>query len=615
MRILGLSLSADTHASLLIDGEIKSCVGEERIARIKNYTGFPYRAIEEVLKLESLKPSDIDLVTVGFKDYMNIKDPLTIKILMERGGDIDFSNEKPWWFRKSNLKSAIKGDLKRLLNIDDKNFNFGDSIKEKLKEMGILAPVKTVEHHIAHALSAYYFSNKKKNLVITADGYGDGLCGAVYKGIDGQLTEISNTPQLHSLGVMYAAATKFLGFKSHKHEGKLTGLAAYGDPQKIYENLSKIVRYDQSEGSILFDLKKLRYGSKYLNRLKTYYRLLNGSYLPGELTHPLLNYYEKISIGLSKEDVSAGTQKVFEEIFVKHFKTMIQKTGITDLAVAGGNFANVKLNQRLLEETGATSITIHPNMGDGGVAIGSAIYYQIQEDKKNKKEYKPRRLKNVYLGNDIDLKSFLAEAKKEQYHIEEYKNSSKRVAELLAKGFIVGRISGKMEYGPRALGNRSIIAHPFNKNINDDLNKRLTRTEFMPFAPSVCKNKADKYYEGAKSAEYPGEFMTITLNVKKEGQAAEAVNHVDNTARPHFVDEENNKEFFNVLTEFEKLSGYPILINTSFNKHEEPIVRSALDGLERLKDDSVQYLAVGNTVVSKTKNVENYQDPIPMLPK
>ncbi len=613
MNILGLSLSADTHASLLIDGEIRSCVGEERLARIKNYTGFPYRAIEEVLKLESISPSEIDLVTVGFKDYLSIQDPLDVKILMERGGDIDFSNEKPWWYRRSIIASSINGDLKRIFNINDKRSTFGDAINLKLKEMGINAPIKSVEHHIAHALSAYYFSNKRNNLVITADGYGDGLSGAVYKGIDGELTEIYRTSKLHSLGVLYAAATKFLGFKSHRHEGKLTGLAAYGNPDILYDDLSKIVNYNSNNKSIVFNLKKLGYGSKYLNRIKTYYRLLNGSYLPGELTHPLLNYYKKIANNASKEDISAATQKIFEEIYVKYFTDMIKETGLTDLAVAGGNFANVKLNQRLLEETGATSITIHPNMGDGGVAIGSAIYHQLIDDKQKGKKYKPRRLKNVYLGNDVNIKEFLLEAKKENFHIEEYQDSSQKVAELIAKGFIVGRISGKMEYGPRALGNRSIIAHPFNKNINDDLNKRLTRTEFMPFAPSILKEKAEKYYESASLAEYPGEFMTITLNVKKEGAPAEAVNHVDNTARPHFVDKYNNAEFYNVLSEFEKLSGFPIVINTSFNKHEEPIVRSAMDGLARLKDDSVQYLAVGNVIVSKNEDLVSYQDEIPML--
>jgi carbamoyltransferase len=613
MIILGLSLSADTHASLLIDGEIKACVGEERLARIKNYTGFPYRAIEEVLRLESIDPSDIDLVTVGFSDYLNIRTPMDIEILMERGGDIDFSNEKPWWYRKAILASSINGDLKRLFKLADNRESLGSFMREKLNDMNIIAPIKKVDHHTAHALSAYYFSNKRKNLVLTADGYGDGLCGAVYTGIDGALTSISNTPKLHSLGVMYAASTKFLGFKSHKHEGKLTGLAAYGDPDRLYNQLSKIVSYDNKNNTILFNLDVLEYNnSKIINRIKTYYRLFNGSYLPGGLTHPILNYLNKIAKGASKEDVSAATQKVFEEIYLKHVSAMVKKTGLTDLAVAGGNFANVKLNQRLLQETGATSITIHPNMGDGGTAIGSAIYHQLIQDKKDGKEYQPRRLKNVYLGNDIDEKSFLAHIKTGDYHIEEYQDSAKRVAELIADGYILGRISGRMEYGPRALGNRSILAHPFNKDINDDLNKRLTRTEFMPFAPSVQKDKSAKYYDDAKRAEYPGEFMTITLNVKKEGQLAEAVNHVDNTARPHFVDKNNNSDYCDILTEFEKLSGYPIIINTSFNKHEEPIVRTAMDGLERLKDDSVQYLVVGNIIVSKNKFVKNYQDSIPM---
>lgn len=615
MVILGLSLSSDTHASLLVDGEIKSCVGEERLSRIKNYTGFPFRAIKEVLKLESLDPKDVDLVSVGFEDYLEIRNPLDIELLLKRGGEIDFANEKPWWYRKKTISSSIIGDAKRILNLRDNRPSFEFYIRNELNSMGITAPIKSVDHHTSHALSAYYFSDKKNNLVITADGYGDGFSGAVFTGLNGELKKIASTSKLHSMGSLYSASTKYLGFKSHRHEGKLTGLAAYGNPDELYDSFSKIVKLSDSNDSFIFDLKKLNYNpsSKVYNRIKDYYRLFKGSWLPGRITHPLLNYLSFVAKNKTKEDIAAATQKIFEDLYIKHVTEMIKKTGLTDLALAGGNFANVRLNQRLLEETGATSMFVHPNMGDGGTAIGSAIYFHLQHEKTIGVEYKTRRLKNVYLGNDVDIKSFIKDAKKYDFSIEEHVNSAAKVASLIAQGYIIGRISGKMEYGPRALGNRSIIAHPFNKGINDDLNKRLTRTEFMPFAPSVLKEKAEKYYYNANNAEYPGEFMTTTLNVKDEGKIAEAVTHIDNTARPHFVDQENNKDYFEVLSEFEKLSGYPIIINTSFNKHEEPIVRSAQDGIERLKDGSVQYLSIGNFIVSKKQKEVSYQKPIPQL--
>ena len=615
MIILGLSLSSDTHASLLIDGEIKSCVGEERLSRTKNHTGFPFRAINEVLKLESLDPKDIDLVSVGFKDYLEIRNPLDVELLLKRGGEIDFANEKPWWYRRKTIFSSMIGDAKRILNIRDNRTSFGFRIREELNSMGINAPIKSVDHHTAHALSAYYFSNKKNNLVITADGYGDGFSGAVFTGLNGKLQKIASTSKLHSMGSLFSASTKLLGFKSHRHEGKLTGLAAYGNPDELYDSFNKIVKLSDSNDSFIFDLKQLNYNpsSKIFNRIKDYYRLFNGSWLPGRLTHPLLNYLDIVAKNKTKEDIAAATQKIFEDLYLKHVTAMIKKTGLTDLALAGGNFANVRLNQRLLEETGATSMFVHPNMGDGGTAIGSAIYFHLKNEKEKGIEYKTRRLKNVYLGNDVDIKSFISNAKNQDLLIEEHPNSAAKVASLIAQGYIIGRISGKMEYGPRALGNRSIIAHPFNKGINDDLNKRLTRTEFMPFAPSVLKEKAEKYYYNAINAEYPGEFMTTTLNVKDEGKIAEAVTHIDNTARPHFVDQENNKDYFEVLSEFEKLSGYPIIINTSFNKHEEPIVRSAHDGIERLKDGSVQYLSIGNFIVSKKEKEISYQEPIPQL--
>ena len=241
MIILGLSLSSDTHAALLIDGEIKSCVGEERLSRIKNYTGFPFRAIKEVLKLESLDAKDVDLVSVGFEDYLGIQNPLDIEILMKRGGDIDFANEKPWWYRKNTIISSIHGDVKRILKMKDNRPSFGYHIREELNSMGITAPIKSVDHHTSHALSAYYFSNKKNNLVITADGYGDGLSGAVFTGLNGDLQKIASTSKLHSMGSLYSASTKYLGFKSHKHEGKLTGLAAYGNPDVLYDSFEACV--------------------------------------------------------------------------------------------------------------------------------------------------------------------------------------------------------------------------------------------------------------------------------------------------------------------------------------------------------------------------------------
>lgn len=615
MVILGLSLSSDTHASLLIDGEIRSCIGEERLTRQKNFIGLPYLAIKEVLELESLSGDDIDLVTVGFEGYLEVKDKVDIDVLLGRRDQIDFSNEKPWWYRKEKIKSSLYSDLRRLFGLKDNRKNFGEFLKEELRKLGITAPIQTVDHHTAHAMSAYYFSNKKKNLVITADGYGDGLSSAVYIGDNGNLSQIFCTDDKNSLGVLYAAATKFLGYKSHKHEGKLTGLAAFGDPEKVSKELHKIAIYNRETHAFEFDFKKLNCSKlPIINRILYYKDMITGSYLPGALTRSLLKYYGKISKGLTNEDIAAGTQKFFEDMYVKHVRAMIKQTEITDLALAGGNFGNVKLNQRLLQETGATSIFIHPNMGDGGTAIGSAAYcYVEQQQKEADYKYEPRRLKHVYLGTGVDVKELLDVSKIRGYRIHKCKNTSKEAAQLLADGFIIGRLSGKMEYGPRSLGNRSIIAHPFNKDINNEVNKRLSRTEFMPFAPSVLKEKADIYYKGSKEAEYAAEFMTITLDVKEEGRIAEAVNHVDNTARPHFVDDNNNPEYADLLREFGKISGHPILINTSFNRHEEPIIRSATDGLDRLEDESVHYLLAEDYIISKAKEPISYIGSIPKL--
>ena len=608
MVILGLSLSSDSHASLLVNGEIRSCIGEERLSRIKNHIGFPRLAINEILEIEKINGDDIDMVTVGFSDYLDGKDKIDMDVMFGLKDQIDYSNEKPWWYRKEKIKSSLWSDISRLTGLPDRRRTYRKYLEDELMKLGISAPIYAVNHHVAHAMSAYYFSNKEKNLVITADGYGDGLSGAVFIGDKGGLKKIHSTDAKNSIGLVYSAATKFLGYKSHRHEGKLTGLAAYGNPDKISIKLHEIVNYDEKCGSFIFNLSRLKCpASPIVHRLYYYFDMIRGTYLPGYLMRSLLSYYDKISTGVSKEDIAAGTQKFFEDIYVHHVKHMINETGCTDLALAGGNFANVKLNQRLLQDTGATSVFIHPNMGDGGVAIGAAAYCYLQDKQKiSSYQYKPRRLENVYLGSDIVENDLVKIAQQRGYYIHESINVAKEAAKIIADGYIVGRISGRMEYGPRSLGNRSIIAHPFNKEINDELNKRLSRTEFMPFAPSVLKEKAHLYYEGSLDAEYPAEFMTITLDVKEQGGVASAVNHIDNTARPHFVDNNNNPEYAELLKEFEKLSGYPILINTSFNRHEEPIVRTVIEALDRLEDESVQYLVVNNYIVRKSKNPISY---------
>ena len=597
-----MNLSSDTHASILKDGEISSCIGEERYSRIKNHIGFPQQSIKAALAQSSLHGSDIDYVAVGFEGYLKLTDMNDISVLFGLKDQIDFSNEKPLAYRLIKLRNSLGEDFKRLFRFSKSNFTLDSVLRRELARLGIECPVIAVDHHTAHAMSSYYFSNKNEALVITGDGYGDGKSGAIYKAKNGVLDEVSFSEDKNSLGLIYSAITKFCGFKSHRHEGKITGLAAYGDGEAVFKELKNFIKLNENNLNFEIDFHVLNVPRSAIYRRLLFYKdLITGSYLPGFTTRNLLKIFKKKFSTTSKEDLSAGVQLLFETLYKEQIQLAIEKTGLKFVCLAGGNFANVRLNQKIIEETDATGIFIHPNMGDGGCAIGAAA--AVYSLKNGPKKFKTRKLKNVYLGDGDGSEKVSILAQKYNLAIQKPADVNSEAAKLIAEGYVIGRVTGKMEYGPRALGNRSILAHPFDPSINQELNERLTRTEFMPFAPSVLADQASKFYKVDKSISYAAEFMTITVDVTQKGRNAAAACHIDQTARPHFVTRQNNATYYDLIEKFGKITGYPILINTSFNKHEEPIIRDIEDAVNRLIDGSVHFLLCREFLIS-CKDIE-----------
>jgi len=283
---------------------------------------------------------------------------------------------------------------------------------------------------------------------------------------------------------------------------------------------------------------------------------------------------------------------------VAYVKEAVDNTGLTDIVMAGGVFGNVKLNQRIAQIPKVTSLFIHPDMGDGGTALGAAFIEWEKELSKRGKSFLGKRLNNVYFGPEYTDKNIEDALKKYSLPYEFHKDIECRIARLISEKKIIGRFNGRLEYGPRALGNRSIIAEPTDKTINDWLNKRLRRTEFMPFAPSVLDRAAPSLYKDYSKAAYAAEFMTITFDVEPHAQKmAPAVCHIDNTARPQVVTKEQNPSYYKIIEEFEKITGIPIIVNTSFNMHEEPIVCTPEDAIRAFLDGSVDYLALGNYLI------------------
>ncbi len=559
MIILGVHDGHDSGASLIKDGRIIAAVNEERLNRTKLFTGLPKLSIEEVFKISGIEKSKVEGIALsGTSGLMANIGWENVSFKKKLYQTIANNTPFPKYITFSHLQRTIFNPLR-------------DKTTEKyLKQNGFDAEIKYFDHHKCHAATAYYASGKNECLIFTTDGSGDGLSASVYHCKDGEMNLIKEIPTFHSLGYFYAYVTMLFGFKMFKHEGKTTGLAAFGNPEKCYSYFEKY--FDFKDG-----------------------KLVNTSGLIGK---PAYEYLKKELESYSRTDIAAALQKRLEDVMIKFVKYYVEKIKVYDLALAGGVFANVKLNQKILELPEVNSVFIYPNMGDGGLASGAAFnMYKIKNDK-----LRPYRLDNVYFGSSFTDEEILNEVKEQGLEAEYVKDIEKYAAELVSHKKIVGNFSGRMEYGPRALGNRSIIADPTDKTINDWLNKRMRRSEFMPFAPSIMKEYCNDYFENFEKAEYPSEFMTITFNCKEIARKAEAVVHVDNTARPQAVTKTNNLRYYKILDNYNKITGLPIFINTSFNIHEEPIVCTPKDALISLKKDCVDVVTIGNYVVYDKNN-------------
>jgi carbamoyltransferase len=438
------------------------------------------------------------------------------------------------------------------------------------KEYGISAPVKYYDHHYCHATSAYYTSNYEDALVVTLDGGGDGLSGSVYQGENGKLTRLSEVDSYNSLGNFYSYITHLCGFKAEGHEGKITGLAALGKPAYI-DILRQFVSYE-NPGQIQY-------------MIPMYHR------------SALKQIANMLPADFDKADLAASVQLLLEEIGISFIRYWLQKTGIRSIAVAGGVFANVKFNQRVHELDEVDNFFVHPAMDDSGLSVGGAFAALAEApgiDPANLRQ----RLKNVYFGPSYHDDEIHSAIEAFGFEATYESNITDVVAKLLADGRVVARFTGRMEYGPRALGHRSILYQTTDPSINEWLNDHLRRTEFMPFAPATLQEYADECYDGLDGARDPARYMTITFNCTEKMQAqSPGVVHVDGTARPQILDPDTAPDFYTITVAYHKLTGIPSLINTSFNMHGEPIVCTPEDALRSFNDGKLDYLAIGNWLV------------------
>ncbi len=567
-RVLGFSEEHDSGVALVRGNSVVWAANEERYSRIKFHRGVPRMSLEEALSWCRNKgyelPSRVAVASIfhvseGLGDWTHLAPRYE---LAERIFSFTRMDRFLWG---SSLGPSLLKVLAPVQGIERRT-----RIRSLLSSCGLVPrEVTFVDHHTAHAAGAYYTSGFDNCMIITQDASGDGYCSKVFTGRNGQIQEVHAVPFFHSPGHYYEYVTLLFGFKIGR-EGKVTGLAARGNPDKTYPIFLSQMSYDPAS-------------SLYIN---------HGLYRKAEMRR-----LAGLLKGFSREDIAAGVQKHLEMMMTQYVADMIRthwENTPVRLVVTGGVFANVKLNQRIVALPSVASLFVYPHMGDGGLAAGAALYTEGQREKIH-----PKKITHVYLGDkptDDVLSTISPFGNRLSWN--KPANLPERVAAYLAQGKVVAIVRGNMEYGPRALGHRTLLSQATDPTVNDWLNKRLKRSEFMPFAPIIRAEDADRYFENWKKALPSLPFMTVTVNCNRRcKKEAPAVVHVDGSARPQFVYKDTEPFIYGVLSEYRKLTGLRVLINTSFNIHEQPIVRTALEAIQTFLEGHIDVLVVEDFVI------------------
>lgn len=574
MKVLSIHFGHDSSAAIVSDGVVIAAAQEERFTRLKHYSQMPIRSIEFCLKSNNLKISDIDLIVIP---ALTTRPELTALLnLKEKVGAVasgeSVKKDMSYWIKFLLINIIQKLHQTTLIQTPTYISNYSTKGIE----------VINIEHHLAHAASAYYSSGfKEETLVFTADGSGDGQSLTIWKGKDSKLESIYKVGRDGSLGAFYSTVTEALGWIVGDGEGKVMGLAPYGNTKKtkgvldfirpVYKNGKLVKKYNWGWPGVWFDMSTEHW-----------------HFAQSENVQKLIKKY-------GAENIAAEAQHVLEDELVNIISYWLKKTGCKYLASAGGVMLNVKANQRIWETGLLKNMYVFPDSGDGGVAVGAALYGYYLRSKK--KEFK--KIDSVYWGPSYTNKEIedILKVRNISYKKFDNKEMVATVSKLLSKGKIVGWFQGKMEVGPRALGNRSILMDPRDLKNKDIINSRVKYREgFRPFCPSIIDVAAKEYLENIPDAH----FMIVSSNVNKDKiKNIPAVTHVDGSARPQVVTKKINPLFYDLIKSFGDITGVPVLLNTSFNIKGEPVVCTPQDAIKCFFDTGLDYLSMGNFLIKK----------------
>lgn len=588
MYILGIYHGHNATATLIKDDKIIASVSEERFVGIKNFKGFPKKAVDYCFKQAGIKPSELDSVvgctTIGSPIHVPSefkKDP-SINLMHNLHKGIN-PVRKIWGelaYRSPGLR--FFGGL--LYTTTARTVGWLELEKEKesiANKLGISKKIiQFFDHHDCHAFSAYFSSpfNQERALVLVLDGQGDDCSATVYTFEKNKYKKIARSPRSASLGEIYAKVTEFLGMKSNEHEYKVMGLAPYAkdeDIEKAYQLVKEIIFFDK-ENLLIFKSKFNTFDTdKFLSKKMKGVRF----------------------------DVLAGAfQKLVEEKIVEWVNNAINKTGITTVVLSGGVFMNVKANQRVMQQKRVKKLYILPSCGDESTPLGGCFIALINRFNYDVRNIKP--IKDIYWGpqfTDEEVEQVIKERKiRRKFFVKKTEDIEKITAKLLSEGKVVARLKGKMEFGARALGNRSILTDPSNQELVRVINEQVKNRDFwMPFAPSILAERAKDYLINSKQVEAPYMMLGFDSTPLARKELKAAIHPYDFTLRPQILSEDYNPDYYRLIKEFEKLTGIGAVLNTSFNLHGFPIVLGPKEALDAFENSGLEYMTLENYIISK----------------
>lgn len=608
-KILGISaFYHDSAAALVIDGKIIAAAQEERFTRKKHTADFPTNAIKYCLTEAGMELNELDAVVFYDKPFLKFERLLQTYYTFAPKGILSFLKAIPIWLKeKLFLKKQLYDGL-----LEIGNYN-----KKKVKLL-------FTEHHLSHAASTFFASPYKSAAILTIDGVGEWCTASIGFGSVGNITMLKEMEFPHSVGLLYSAFTYYLGFTVNSGEYKLMGLAPYGNPNDI-ETKAFIEAITQNLVSIKQD------GSVWLNQ--SYFNYATGLRMVNERKWEGLFGFKRrapeAEITQQHGNLALAIQTVTENIVIKMAKEAKRITGAENLCLAGGVALNCVANGKLLNEKIFKNIYIQPASGDAGGALGAALainymYYQTGRIANDVND----AMKGAYLGPEFSAHEIKLTNKKTKAVVTEYQNFSTLstfIAEKLSEGNIVGWFQGRAEFGPRALGNRSILANAAFPKMQQKVNLKIKYREgFRPFAPAIIAESASDYFNLDISSPYmllvsfihekwkkqlPPNYYQLPLieRLYTERSALQAITHLDFSARVQTVHQETNAKFYELISEFEKKTGYPLLLNTSFNVRGEPIVNTPYDAYKCFMSTDMDYLVIENFVYCKTDQ-PNFQN-------